>query len=80
MRRAGRFPALLPSLKHAILYSVNRTAMSHDQELRAIFQIHSIPEQAQKELRELFKKSNRDGFQEGWREGHEDGFYEATDE
>jgi flagellar biosynthesis/type III secretory pathway protein FliH len=54
--------------------------MSHDQELRAIFQIHSIPEQAQKELRELFKKSNRDGFQEGWREGHEDGFYEATDE
>jgi flagellar biosynthesis/type III secretory pathway protein FliH len=48
--------------------------MSHDQELRAIFQIHAIPEQAQNELRELFKKSNRDGFQEGWREGHEDGF------
>jgi flagellar biosynthesis/type III secretory pathway protein FliH len=54
--------------------------MSHEQELRAIFQIHAIPEQAQEELRELFKKSNRDGFQEGWREGHEDGFYEAVDE
>ena len=80
MRRAGRFPALLPSLKHAILYSVNRTAMSHEQELRAIFQIHAIPEQAQEELRELFKKSNEHARSEGWSEGHEDGFYEATDE
>jgi len=42
--------------------------MSHAQELQAIFQIHAIPEQAQKELRKLFRK------------GHEDGFYEATDE
>ena len=54
--------------------------MSHAQELRAIFQIHSIPEQAQRELRDLFEKSNRDARSEGWREGHEDGFYEAVDE
>jgi hypothetical protein len=54
--------------------------MSHEQELRAIFQIHAIPEQAQEELRELFKKSNEHARSEGWSEGHEDGFYEATDE
>ena len=59
-------------------YTPERTEMSGEQELKAIFQIHSIPEQAQKELRELFKKSNRDARNEGWSEGHHDGLYEST--
>lgn len=44
--------------------------MSGEQELKAIFQIYSIPEEAQEELRQLFKKSNLAHRSSGWREGY----------
>ena len=52
--------------------------MCCEEELKAIFQIYSIPKEAREELRQLFKKSNRDARQGGWSEGHHDGLYEST--
>lgn len=54
------------------------TNMSGEQELKAIFQIYSIPEEAREELRQLFKKSNREHRNLGWREGYYDGECENT--
>jgi len=54
------------------------TNMSCEHELKAIFQIYSIPKEAQKELRELFKKSNREHHSSGWREGYYNGECENT--
>ena len=52
--------------------------MSCEQELKAIFQIYSIPEEAREELRQLFKKSNLEHRSSGWREGYYDGECENT--
>ena len=49
-----------------------------EQELKAIFQIYSIPEEAREELRQLFKKSGREHRNLRWKEGYYDGECQNT--
>jgi hypothetical protein len=44
--------------------------MCCEQELKAILQIHSIPEEAREEILNPFKKSNLEHHSSGWREGY----------
>ena len=50
--------------------------MSKEQELTAIFQLHGISQEAQKELRALFNKSNKASYSKGWQECNDDMQYE----
>jgi hypothetical protein len=44
-------------------------------ELTALFQIHTIPEEAQKELEALFEKSNLEAYRKGYHKGCDDRSY-----